>query len=473
MELPGRQNELIRRVVEANPKTIVVLNAGAPVCLPWQNEIPAILEAFYPGMEGGNAVARILLGEVNPSGKLPVTFPQRLEDTPADINSAYPGARDIYYREGIFVGYRYYDTKKVTPLFPFGHGLSYTKFEYSNLRLSKSAIRPDQTLTVKVDVTNIGKVTGKEIVARFHSKADADRALASFEARFRGGAMPDTMPEMTIETAGAGIAIANLAKQAGVVDSTSEALRLIDEMAACGIRVLIFSGGETPKPQASGNNFLYRLMGVDRVQVVPGGSDMMGAMVAMADKVRSQGGHPYLIPGGASNPLGALGYAACAQEILSQAFDMGLRIDRVVCASGSAGTHAGLLAGLWGTRSGIPVVGMNVSRTKAQQEELVFKLARETAALARIDGELPRDAVVCFGDYVGPGYSLPTAGMVEAVKLLARTEAVLLDPVYTGKAMAGLIDQVRKGFFKKGENVVFVHTGGSPALYAYLDCFWE
>jgi D-cysteine desulfhydrase len=81
--------------------------------------------------------------------------------------------------------------------------------------------------------------------------------------------------------------------------------------------------------------------------------------------------------------------------------------------------------------------------------------------------------VECFGDYVGPGYSLPTPGMVEAVKLLARTEAVLLDPVYTGKAMAGLIDQVRRGFFKKGENVVFVHTGGSPALYAYLDCFLD
>jgi D-cysteine desulfhydrase len=152
---------------------------------------------------------------------------------------------------------------------------------------------------------------------------------------------------------------------------------------------------------------------------------------------------------------------------------MGLRIDRVVCASGSAGTHAGLLTGFWGTRSGIPVVGMNVSRTKDQQEELVFNLARETAALAGIDGELPRDAVVCFGDYVGPGYSRPTAAMVEAVKLLARTEAVLLDPVYTGKAMAGLIDQARRGFFKKSENVVFVHTGGSPALYAYLDSFWE
>jgi len=227
------------------------------------------------------------------------------------------------------------------------------------------------------------------------------------------------------------------------------------------------------KPEASGNNFLYRLMGVDRIKVVPGGSDMMEAMNAMAEEVKAQGGHPYLIPGGASNPLGALGYMACAQEILSQAFDMGLRIDRVVCASGSAGTHAGLLIGFWGTRSGIPVVGMNVSRKKTQQEELVFKLARETAALAGIDGELPRDAVLCFDDYVGPGYSLPTAGMVEAVKMLARTEAVLLDPVYTGKAMAGLIDLVRKGFFKKGENVVFLHTGGAPALYAYLDSFWE
>jgi D-cysteine desulfhydrase len=227
------------------------------------------------------------------------------------------------------------------------------------------------------------------------------------------------------------------------------------------------------KPQASGNNFLYRLMGVDRINVAPGGSDLMGAMGAMADEVKAQGRRPYIIPGGASTPLGALGYAACAQEIIFQAFDMELRIDSVVCASGSAGTHAGLLVGFRGLNSGIPVVGMSVSRTQAQQEELVFKLARETAALAGIKAELPRDAVLCFGDYVGPGYSRPTAGMVEAVKMLARTEALLLDPVYTGKAMAGLIDQVRKGFFKKGENVLFVHTGGSPALYAYLDSFWE
>ena len=227
------------------------------------------------------------------------------------------------------------------------------------------------------------------------------------------------------------------------------------------------------KPQASGNNFLYRLMGVDRINVVPGGSDMLGAMNTMADEMKARGRRPYIIPGGASNPLGALGYVACAQEIIFQAFDIGLRIDRVVCASGSAGTHAGLLVGFRGLNSGIPVVGMNVSRPKDQQEDLVFKLARETESLAGISGDLPRDAVLCFADYVGAGYSLPTAGMVAAVKMLARTEAVLLDPVYTGKAMAGLIDQVRKGFFRQGENVLFVHTGGAPALYAYLDSFWE
>jgi D-cysteine desulfhydrase len=227
------------------------------------------------------------------------------------------------------------------------------------------------------------------------------------------------------------------------------------------------------RPHASGNNFLYRLMGVDRIRVAHGGADMPGAMNAMAAEVSSEGGRPYVIPGGASNPLGALGYVACAQEILSQAFAAGIRIDRVVCASGSAGTHAGLLCGLWGANSGIPVVGMNVSRTKPAQEELVYRLARETAVLLGIRADLPRGEVVCFDDYVGPGYSLPTPGMVEAVKLLARTEALLLDPVYTGKAMAGLIDQVRKGLFSPGENVLFVHTGGSPALYAYLDSFWE
>jgi D-cysteine desulfhydrase len=115
------------------------------------------------------------------------------------------------------------------------------------------------------------------------------------------------------------------------------------------------------------------------------------------------------------------------------------------------------------------VIGINVSRPKAPQEELVYGLARRTADHLGMEGAVPRDAVTCFGDYVGPGYSLPTPEMGEAVRMLARTEGILLDPVYTGKAMAGLIDLARKGFFKKGSRVLFVHTGGSPALYVYRD----
>ncbi len=224
-------------------------------------------------------------------------------------------------------------------------------------------------------------------------------------------------------------------------------------------------------PDASGNNFLYRLMGADRIKVMPGGSDMAEAMQAVADEEAGVGRRPYIIPGGASNKIGALGYVACAQEILSQIFDLGLKIDVVVCASGSGGTHAGLLTGFHGTNTDIPVVGINVSRTKQVQEELVHQLAGQTAAHLGIKDDVPRASVVCFEEYVGPGYSLPTPEMVEAVTLMARTEAILLDPVYTGKTMAGLIDLVRKGYFKKEDNILFLHTGGSPALYAYKSYF--
>lgn len=221
------------------------------------------------------------------------------------------------------------------------------------------------------------------------------------------------------------------------------------------------------RDDASGNNLLYRLLGVDGVKVVPGGSDMVKEMESVAGELRSKGGKPYVIPGGGSNPIGATGYVACAQEILAQSFELGIRIDRVVVASGSSGTHAGLVTGLVGTNSGIPVVGINVSRPKEPQEELVYSLVEKTAAHLGIRERVPRDAVLCFGDYVGPGYSRPTPEMGDAVRTLARTEGILLDPVYTGKAMAGLLDLVRKGFFRKEENVLFVHTGGSPALYAY------
>ena len=225
------------------------------------------------------------------------------------------------------------------------------------------------------------------------------------------------------------------------------------------------------KEAASGNNFLFELLDVKSIGVVPGGSDMMGEMQKKADELAAAGRTPYIIPGGASNAIGATGYAVCAEETMAQLNRMRLAIDHMVVPSGSAGTHAGMVVGMTGINGNIPISGMNVSRPKEVQEDIVYTLAVETAERLGVRGGIDRDAVVCYGDYVGPGYSLPTESMVEAVKLFARFEAVLLDPVYSGKAAAGLIDLVRKGSFARGSNVLFLHTGGSPALYAYLDTF--
>jgi beta-glucosidase len=173
MELPGPQAELIRAVAQANPATIVVLNCGSPVAMPWLADVPAVVEAYYPGQEAGNAVASILLGEVNPSGKLSTTFPKRLEDNPAFIN--YPGTEEVLYGEGIFVGYRYYDKKDVEPLFPFGFGLSYTTFDYSQLQVPKSS-KIGEPVRVSVTVKNAGDVQGKEVVQLYVGDKEASLA---------------------------------------------------------------------------------------------------------------------------------------------------------------------------------------------------------------------------------------------------------------------------------------------------------
>jgi beta-glucosidase len=161
MDLPGRQVELVQAVARANPRTVVVVNAGAPVSMPWIAEVPAVLLAYYPGLEGGNAIASVLAGDVNPSGKLPVTMPRRLQDTPAFNN--YPGGREVHYGEGIFVGYRHYDQRGVEPLFPFGHGLSYTTFEYSHL-VVPSTLKAGEPWQVTLSVKNTGSRPGQEVV---------------------------------------------------------------------------------------------------------------------------------------------------------------------------------------------------------------------------------------------------------------------------------------------------------------------
>lgn len=221
--------------------------------------------------------------------------------------------------------------------------------------------------------------------------------------------------------------------------------------------------------EANGNNYLFHLLGVEGIRVVPGGSNMMAEMEKTAEELRKKGRRPYIIPGGGSNTTGALGYVACAQEILAQSFEMGVSFDRILCASGSAGTHAGLLTGLVGENAGIPLTGISVNRKAEPQKELVYGLAKALSEKLGLENSVKPEQVEVYDEYVGPGYSLPTDQMIEAVQLTARTEAILLDPVYSGKAMAGLIDLVRKGVFKKDENILFVHTGGSPALYAYTD----
>ena len=160
LELTGEQNALIAAVAAANPKTIVVLNVGSPVTMPWADDVAAIIVAHYPGMDGAISLTNILCGEVNPSGKLTTTYPQALKDTPAYNN--YPGGRTVVYGEGIFVGYRHYEYREVEPLFPFGHGLSYTTFEYSEWTMPE-VVKRGETVKVYVKVKNTGAVAGKEV----------------------------------------------------------------------------------------------------------------------------------------------------------------------------------------------------------------------------------------------------------------------------------------------------------------------
>jgi beta-glucosidase len=164
LRIPDGQTRLIEVVAAVQPNTIVVLNNGSPVEMPWLDQVSAVLESYVCGQGCGSAVARILFGEVNPSGKLAETFPKNLRDTPADYPALAPDRETTLYREGILVGYRYFDAKGIEPLFPFGHGLSYTSFAYSNLRLGSDSIHDDETLDVTLDLTNTGKVAGAEVV---------------------------------------------------------------------------------------------------------------------------------------------------------------------------------------------------------------------------------------------------------------------------------------------------------------------
>jgi beta-glucosidase len=199
LSLPGGQADLVRRVAAANPRTIVVVNTGAPVDLTWADDVPAILQLWYPGQEGGNALADVVFGRVSPGGRLPTTFPRRLEDVPAMAH--YPGADGaVHYEEGLFIGYRAFDRSGVTPAFPFGHGLSYTTFAYGPITTSATTVGPSASagLEVVVPVTNTGPVAGDEVVQLYvvDVEASVERPAKELKGFVR---VRDVAPGATVE----------------------------------------------------------------------------------------------------------------------------------------------------------------------------------------------------------------------------------------------------------------------------------
>ena len=221
------------------------------------------------------------------------------------------------------------------------------------------------------------------------------------------------------------------------------------------------------REDANGNHFLFRLLGVEAITVVPAGTDLGAAMQTIADELAAVGRKGCILPVGGSSALGGLGYVACAQELQQQFFELGVQIDRVIVGSGSSGTHGGLLAGFLGNAVRIPILGIGISRDPADQDPLVRQETQAVLELLGVPMTVPEGAVVTNGDYWRPKYAQPNRRMVEAVQLLARTEGILLDPVYTGKVMAGLIGLLRAGAFAADRNILFLHTGGAPSLFAY------
>lgn len=184
LHLPFGQEELIQKVIAVNPRTIVVMIAGAPFDI---NEVSknskALVWSWFNGSEGGNALADVILGKVNPSGKLPWTMPKNIMDSPAHATNSFPGDKTVLYKEGILVGYRWFDTKNVAPLYPFGYGLSYTTFAFNNAKTDKSSYGTDETITVSVEIKNTGKVDGKEVVQLYSSKSDSKIERAAQELK--------------------------------------------------------------------------------------------------------------------------------------------------------------------------------------------------------------------------------------------------------------------------------------------------
>lgn len=206
----------------------------------------------------------------------------------------------------------------------------------------------------------------------------------------------------------------------------------------------------------------------------PDGEDVLAYLNAEVDRytqrLKGQGARPYAIPVGASNAIGALGYVECAREIVAQATELGLKVAAIMHRSGSAGTQAGLVAGLAVSDVQIPVIGIGGGKTPVDLEKLVFQMATETVSLLGQPLAVKRESVVAT-DPIPIQYGVLTREVADVITLFARTEGILVDPVYTGPALVGMIELIRQGKFNRDSNVVFIHTGGTAALFSYVNSF--
>lgn len=228
--------------------------------------------------------------------------------------------------------------------------------------------------------------------------------------------------------------------------------------------------GRSASYHRSANRFLDGLLGAD-VEIVGRDDSLTDALAARAETLAKAGRKPYVIPVGGSNAIGSLGYVACAREIAGQQAALNAAFSHIVVVSGSAGTHAGLLVGCDYAGLQGKLLGVTISRPAADQFPIVAELARQTAALVGLPTERLDQAIHLDDGHYMPGYGMPNPGMVAAVSLCAQTEGILLDPVYTGKAMAALIAGIRNGQFSTDDRILFIHTGGSPAIFAYEEAF--
>jgi L-cysteate sulfo-lyase len=244
----------------------------------------------------------------------------------------------------------------------------------------------------------------------------------------------------------------------------------------CELLLPHLSRFESATYETGGNVLLDQLLGA-KLHITADAAAATTRAAEVLEEIRARGDTPYFIPAGGSNAIGGLGYVDAAFELAKQAASRDLRMDCIVVTTGSCTTHAGLIVGLEGVRQSdaldreVPVIGISVYQRHDGALATVKQKVHETAELVGIDGAALDERVVVKDDYLGDGYGEPTEAMLEAVALAARYEGLLLDPVYTGKTLSGLIDLVRQGTFKKTDNVVFWHTGGTPALFPYREAF--